>query len=123
MSMIAVTRTVGFLLILLGVVGYIATGGASITALIPAMFGAVLLIIALVGRSPESRKHAMHAALALALVGLIGTLPRIIPALRAGDIQRPAVVAQIAMAVILLVYVALGVRSFIAARRSRQAGR
>jgi hypothetical protein len=121
--MIAVTRTVGFLLILLGVVGYIATGGASITALIPAMFGAVLLIIALVGRSPESRKHAMHAALALALVGLIGTLPRIIPALRAGDIQRPAVVAQIAMAVILLVYVALGVRSFIAARRSRQAGR
>jgi hypothetical protein len=81
------------------------------------------LIIALVGRSPESRKHAMHAAVALALVGLIGTLPRIIPALRAGDIQRPAVVAQIAMAVILLVYVALGVRSFIAARRARQAGR
>jgi hypothetical protein len=122
MSMIAVTRTVGFLLILLGVVGYIATGGASITALIPAMFGAVLLIIALVGRSPESRKHAMHAAVALALIGLIGTIPRIIPALRAGDLQRPAVMAQIAMAVILLVYVLLGVKSFIDARKAR-AGR
>jgi hypothetical protein len=123
MSMLSVTRTVGFLLILLGVVGYVATGGASITALIPAMFGAVLLIIALVARSPESRKHAMHAAVALALVGLIGTIPRIIPALRAGDIQRPAVLAQIAMAVILLVYVLLGVKSFIDARKARQAGR
>jgi hypothetical protein len=123
MSMLFVTRTVGFLLILLGVVGYVATGGASITALIPAMFGAVLLIIALVARSPESRKHAMHAAVALALVGLIGTISRIIPALRAGDIQRPAVLAQIAMAVILLVYVLLGVKSFIDARKARQAGR
>ena len=119
MSMLSLTRTVGFLLILLGVVGYVATGGASLTALIPAMVGAVFLVIALVARSAESRKHAMHAAVALALLGVIGTAPRILSAVRAGDISRPAVIAQIAMAVILLVYVLFGVKSFIDARKTR----
>ena len=119
MNMPAVTRTFGFTLILLGVVGYIATGMASITALIPAMVGAVFLVLALVARNPAARKHVMHAAVALALLGLLGTVPRIIPALRAGDFSRPAVVAQLAMAVMLLAYVLLGIKSFIDARRSR----
>ena len=121
MSMPAVTRVVGFLLIVLGVVGYVATGGVSITALIPAVVGAVFLIIALVARKPEARKHAMHAAVALALIAFLGMVPRIAPALSRGDIARPAVLAQIAMALILAVYVALGVKSFVDARRARRA--
>ena len=120
MSMPAVTRVVGFVLILLGVVGYIATDRVSITALIPAFVGAVFLLIALVARKPEARKHAMHAAVALALIAVLGMLPRILPALRSGDLNRPAVLAQIAMALILAVYVALGVKSFIDARRARR---
>jgi hypothetical protein len=119
MNMISVTRTVGFLLILLGIVGYIGTGGASLTALIPAMVGAVFLILALVARSPEARKHVMHAAVAIALLAVIGGLPRIMTAVNAGDIRRPAVMAQIAMAAILAIYVLLGVKSFIDARRAR----
>jgi hypothetical protein len=119
MNMVSVTRTVGFLLILLGIVGYIGTGGASITALIPAMVGAVFLILALVARSPEARKHVMHAAVAIALLAVIGGLPRIMTAVNAGDIRRPAVMAQIAMAAILAIYVLLGVKSFIDARRAR----
>ena len=115
----ALTRTVGFLLILLGVAGYVATGAVSITALIPAFFGAVLLILAMVARNPNARKHAMHAALALALLGVLGTAPRIFSAINAGNISRPATLAQIAMAVVLLVYIALGVKSFIDARRAR----
>jgi hypothetical protein len=119
MSMPSVTRIVGFLLVLLGVVGYLATGRASVTALIPAMVGAIFLLIALAARSTEARKHAMHAAVALALLGVIGTVPRIVPAIRAGDLSRPAVMAQIAMATILAVYVILGVKSFIDARKAR----
>jgi hypothetical protein len=115
----ALTRTVGFLLILLGVAGYVATGAVSITALIPAFFGAILLILAMVARNPNARKHAMHAALALALLGVLGTAPRIFAAINAGNISRPATLAQIAMAVVLLVYIALGVKSFIDARRAR----
>jgi hypothetical protein len=120
MSMPSVTRIVGFLLVLLGVGGYLGTGRASVTALIPAIVGALFLVLALVARNPGARKHVMHAAVAIALLALIGGVPRIFTALNAGDIGRPAVLAQIAMAVVLAVYVLLGVKSFIDARRARQ---
>jgi hypothetical protein len=119
MDMLLVTRVVGFVLILLGVVGYVATGFASMTALIPAFVGAVFLIIALVGRRAGARRHAMHAAVALALITAIGMVPRIIPAVTAGDMTRPAVLAQMLMAVILVIYVMIGIKSFIDARRAR----
>jgi hypothetical protein len=116
----SITRVVGFLLVLLGVVGYVGTGGASVTALIPAMVGALFLILALAARSPEARKHVMHAAVALALIAVLGVVPRLITAVNAGEIRRPAVMAQIAMAAILAIYVLLGVKSFIDARRARR---
>jgi hypothetical protein len=120
MSMPSVTRVVGFLLVLLGVVGYVGTGFASLTALIPAMIGALFLVLALVARSPEARKHAMHAAVAVALLAVLGGIPRIMTAVNAGEVSRPAVLAQIAMATILGVYVILGVKSFVDARRARR---
>jgi hypothetical protein len=119
MSMPLVTRMVGFLLVLLGVVSYVGTGAASMTALIPAVVGALFLMLALIARNPGARKHVMHAAVAVALLAVLGGVPRIIAAVNAGDLMRPAVLAQIAMAVILAVYVLLGVKSFIDARRAR----
>ena len=116
----ATTRLFGLLLIVLGLASYVTTGRTSVTALIPAFVGAVFVILALVARNPAARKHLMHAAVALALLGALGTLGRIIPAVRDGNTTRPAVLAQIAMTVLLLVYVALGVRSFIEARRARK---
>ena len=118
----ALTRTVGFLLILLGVSGYIGTGGVSVTALIPAFFGAIFLVLAFVARNPNARRHAMHAAVALALLGVLGTAPRIFAAISAGNTGRPATLAQIVMAVVLLVYIVFGVKSFIDARRARARG-
>ena len=120
MSMLSVTRVVGFLLVLLGVVGYVGTGGASVTALIPAFVGALFLVLALIARNPEARKHVMHAAVAVALLAVLGGVPRIVTAVNAGQLRRPAVLAQIAMATILAVYVLLGVKSFIDARRARR---
>ena len=119
MSMPFVTRIVGFLLILLGIVGYAATGAASMTALIPAFVGAVFLLLALGARSPGARKHVMHAAVALALLAVLGMAPRVASAVGAGDLARPAVLAQLVMLLILVVYVLLGVKSFIDARRAR----
>ena len=116
----SVTRLVGFLLVLLGIGGYLGTGRTSITAMIPAFFGAIFLVLAIVARKPEARRHAMHAAVALALVGALAVLPRIFSGISAGNLMRPAVLSQIATAVILAVYVALGVRSFIEARRARR---
>jgi hypothetical protein len=119
MSMPSLTRIVGFVLVLLGAAGYFGTGRASVTALIPAMVGAVFLLLALIARNPNARKHVMHAAVALALLGVLGVAPRILAGVRAGDVGRPAVLSQIAMAVILLLYVLLGVKSFVDARRRR----
>src|SRR5512134_1033916 len=100
-TMPATTRLVGFVLIALGLIGYFATGRASITALIPAFFGAIFLILAFVARGEAARKHAMHAAVALALVAFLAVVPRLLPALTAGDLARPAVLSQLAMAIVL----------------------
>ena len=102
-----------------GIATYVVTDRTSITALIPAFFGAVLVVCALIARNEALRKHAMHAAVAVGLIGAIAALARGIPAALGGDAARPAVLSQLAMGVLLVVYVALGVRSFIAARKAR----
>jgi predicted MFS family arabinose efflux permease len=114
------TRLFGLILIVLGVASYQLTGRTSLTAMIPAFFGVVLLVCAFVARSSEAaRKHAMHAAVAVGLLGALAALARGVPAALGGDAARPAVMSQLAMGVLLLIYVALGVQSFIAARKAR----
>jgi hypothetical protein len=115
----ATTRYFGLILIVLGVASYVLTGRTSVTALIPALFGAVLVICALVARNEAARKHAMHAAVAVGLIGALAALGRGVPAALDGGATRPAVLSQLVMGVLLLIYVALGVQSFIAARKAR----
>jgi hypothetical protein len=111
----------GLSLILVGIAGYVYGiwgGNASVTALIPAFFGLVIALLGAVAKSNENlRKHLMHAAV---LVGLLGF---IIPAFRLlsklGDLTlSAAVVSQLAMALICLIFVILCVQSFVNARRS-----
>jgi hypothetical protein len=117
--MTSTTRLFGLILIVLGVASYVTTGRSSVTALIPAFFGAVLVVCALIARNEASRRHAMHAAVAVGLIGALAALGRGVPAALTGDASRPAVISQLAMGVLLLIYVALGVQSFIAARKAR----
>lgn len=111
----------GVLLILVGIIGYVygmMNGNASMTAFIPAVFGLVIAILGFFALTKENlRKHIMHF---LMLVGLLGFL---IPAgrllMKFSDLSlSAAVVSQLAMALICLVFVILGVKSFIDARRS-----
>jgi len=104
----------------LGIGSYWLTGRTSVTALIPAFFGVVFVILAYIARNEAARRHAMHAAVAIGLLGLLGVLARAIPAVANGQLTRPAVIAQLATAAILGYYVYLGVQSFIAARRARK---
>lgn len=114
------TRLVGILLVVVGLGSYYLTGRTSVTALIPAFFGVVMIVLALIARAEKARKHAMHAAVAVALIGLLGTVSRLGPALGVeGAFSRPATMAQLVTAVLLAAYVALGVKSFIDARRAR----
>jgi hypothetical protein len=111
----------GIALILLGVIGYVATGMQSITALIPAIFGVLLTILGMVGREPSRRKMAMHIAAAVGILGFAGSARGLakIGAVLAGDpVERPAaVITQSIMAVMMLAFVYLCIRSFIVARR------
>lgn len=114
------TRYFGLILIVLGIASYVLTDRTSVTALIPALFGAVLVVCALVARNEAARKHAMHAAVAVGLIGALASLGRGVPAALSGGATRPAVLSQLVMGVLLLIYVGLGVQSFIAARKARK---
>jgi uncharacterized membrane protein len=117
-DMASTTIVFGILLTLLGLVGYAMTR-TSMTALIPSLFGLLLLILGFLARSESIRKHAMHAAAMVALVGCVGAL---FPLLRtpSGPRAAMAVFSQVAMVVLTAAFVALCVRSFIAARQARR---
>lgn len=112
----------GIVLIAIGVAGYLygrSAGTASMTALIPAAFGVVFLLCgALAGIKDTLRKHAMHAAAAVALIGFILTAGRLM--MRVGQISMtPAVLSQLAMAIVCLLFLLAAIGSFAAARRDR----
>lgn len=112
----------GALLLLTGVGGYVAF--QTPTALIPVGFGVLLGICGLVARKESLRRHAMHAAAVVALVGFLPSAPGLlgIPDLLAGEAARPAaVILRSVMAVLCLGFLVVAVRSFIAARKARAA--
>lgn len=113
----------GTAFIILGLVGYFATSRASFTALIPAGFGIVLVVLGIVARQPNRRKHAMHGAALIGLLGVLGAgrgLTKIVPLIAGEPVERPnAVIAQAIMALLSLIFLALCVKSFLEARRNR----
>lgn len=121
--MTQLTMVMGTLLVVVGIGGYLMTGMASPTALIPAVLGALLVGIAIWGRAEASRKHAMHGAMLVALLGIAGTargLMQLSTLLSGGEVARPAAVySQSITALLLIVLLVAGVRSFVAARQAR----
>ena len=121
----ATTIALGAALLVLGLAGYGLSGAASLTALIPAAFGLLLIVTGLLARDDRRRMHAMHAAVLVALLGFLGSFRGL---LRIGEVfdgtaVRPAaIIAQTIMALLTLGYIVVAVRSFIQARRARRAG-
>ena len=123
--MAKVTLVFAALLIALGLVGYFGTGAQHVTALIPAWFGLALGIGGLLAISPSEsrRKLFMHINVTIGLLGFIGgaieTIRGYVHARSAGlQPDTIALASKITMTGLLLLYVILCVRSFIAARRS-----
>ena len=120
--MATITIGLGLVLIALGLGGYFGTGRESLTALIPVLFGLPLMLLGMVALKEHMRKHAMHAAAVIGLLGFAGTVKGLmkLPVLvTGGELARPAAVAvQAAMAIACLLFVVLCVRSLIKARRA-----
>ena len=118
--MIRPTFVIGALLIALGLVAYFGTGRASVTALIPAFIGAVLVLLAAIAAAkPGLAKHAMHVAVAVSLLGIVGSLIRPVRTMLADaplELTTPLLV-QLATAIVLAVHAVSSLRSFTRARR------
>ncbi len=119
----------GALLAMVGVTGYLnavpnVEGKVSPTALIPAGFGAALIVCGILAFRESIRKHVMHAA---AMVGLLGAVGGFVPLIRqyskgvAFDPTAPAQRSGLLMVLICAVFVGLCVKSFVDARKRRDA--
>ena len=96
------------------------------TWLIPSVVGLPLIVLGLLADlNAASRKHLMHAAVTLALLGgsvaLVQGVRQIVQLMVSGKEILPLAAGMIwAMTVLCFAFVGLCVRSFIAARKARE---
>lgn len=119
----------GVLLVALGVIFFIGTGSAHKTSLIPTWFGLALIVSGALANSENAKQRMlwMHIAVTVSLLGFIFPAARAIMTWLHGRssatgltvVQATAAKEELYMAILCLVFTALCVRSFIAARRQR----
>lgn len=120
--MTRLTTIVGGLLVITGVLAFVLTATSSITALIPAFVGGLILICAAVASRPSLHRHGIHAALVVALLGALGSVMNVVKVgqLFTGAAERPAaIITSLILFVLCVAYVVIGVRSFVVARKAR----
>ncbi|MFP8955016.1 hypothetical protein ACLI4Z_18970 [Natrialbaceae archaeon A-arb3/5] len=110
--------TLGTVLVALGIGAYVLSDFASVTALIPAIFGVVIAVLGIIARQTERDRLAVIGIGALALLGVLGSLrgvPDVIALVTGGEVESTvAAVAQGSMIVIGLVLVLVAVRDLLA---------
>jgi hypothetical protein len=119
--MVRFTTALGVALVLLGIGAYVLTSAVSVTALIPAFVGVPLLACAAVARSANRRRPALAVALAIALLGALGSSMNVIQIGEAiaGTAQRPSAVwVSTIMFVLLVAYLVVGGRALLKSRTS-----
>ena len=117
--MVRFTTTLGVALVILGIGAYVLTSAVSITALIPAFVGVPLLACAALARSATRRRPALWGALAIALLGALGSAMNAVKIGEAiaGTAQRPSAVwVSTIMFVLLVAYLVVGVRAVLRSR-------
>jgi hypothetical protein len=124
--MAKVTLAFAALLIVLGLVSFFGTGSQHPTALIPTWFGLALGVFGFlaIGPSETRRKLFMHINVTIGLLGFLGAAWRALQSYghaRSEGVPPDTIAlgAQATMAGLLLIYVAMCVKSFIDVRRSR----
>ncbi len=107
------------LLLALGLGAFALSG--SRTALLPAYVGGVLAMLAgLALAYAGARRHLMHVAAVVALIGALA--PAAALAIRAARMSPLALGVNVGMLALSAALLAMMIRSFVVARRSRTAG-
>ena len=123
--MAKVTVLFGVLLIVLGGASFALTGLKHPTSLIPVAFGILLVTFGSMAETPVAKRRMlfMHIAVTVGLLGFLATAPSLFQAVelfKGKLFPYPAAVEEkAAMSALMLIYVLLCVRSFMAARRTR----
>lgn len=121
--MTTLTRGLGAVLIVVGVVAYMLTGASSPTALIRAVLGLVILVLGVVASRPTLHRHAIHGALLVAVllvVGSAGNATAFMRVLFSGE-QVESLGAGVAYTITLLLcaaYFVVGILAFVAENRA-----
>jgi len=123
MNMPKIGINTGIILIALALLGYLGGGMESLTALIPAIVGAPILLGSLVAKNPDKIKLGMHIAATFGLLGFLAPLGRIIPTAMKGDFElKLSTGCMITMSLVSAIFVVLCIKSFKAARQARSKG-
>jgi hypothetical protein len=118
--MVRTTAIFGLLLTALGVGGYFGVT-PGIKTIVPGICGIALLILAIVAAVKGSlRMHAMHAATVVAVVGLLVNIFGTVDLIQI-VFAEPVLVTQSIAAILCAAFLAMAIKSFIGARRSRKA--
>ena len=112
--------------IMIYLLGFAGGEVKSASVLIPMAVGIPLFILGLFAQiRPGARKHLMHAAVSLGLLGALAALSRGVPQLlkvvRGEAVDWLPVSTVWAMVIICVTYVLVCIESFISARKARQA--
>jgi hypothetical protein len=121
MEMTKISKYLGILLILIGLISYFGSGMVSLTAMIPAFFGVIFLVGGILAARDNLRKIVMHILVVVAVIALVGTFSGLISFfgyLGGAETERPlAAGMQALVAVLMIAYIALAIKSFVDARR------
>lgn len=117
MNMPKITLVVGVLLVVQGVGFYVGTSSQSITALIPAFVGLPILVLGIVAMKDSARKHSMHLAAALTMLGFLAAVGRMA---LAGLSISAAGISVLLMALLTGALLVLCIKSFVDARKRQQ---
>lgn len=110
----------GIVLVVMGVGAYVLSDFASVTALIPTIFGVLIAVLGVIGRRTDRHRLAAYGIGLLAVLGVLGStrgIPDIIALLSGGSVDSTiAAVSQGAMIVICLVLLAAVIQVILGTR-------
>ena len=115
--MYRVTILFGVLLGITGIIGFYQTEAKHMTALIPAFIGIPLFVCGIIAAKEAMRMMAMHIAILIGLIGFIGAAATLFKA----NQEMAALVSKSVTALLCAAFVGLCIRSFIQARKAREA--
>lgn len=122
-STFAVSIALGIALVVLGVGAYVLSEFASVTALIPAVFGVLVAILGGVGYTqPDRQRPAVYGIGLLAILGVLGStrgVPDLIALLTGGTVD--STIATVSQGLMILVCLVLLVAVLLFVRETRSA--